>query len=543
MSSSLGLTNFQGIEKSETRASSSNRQTNADQSLINQDPEVDSQVKTANVNKNPNAEESNNTNNTNLPTTTSVFNPKASTHFNYRGSTDSNQYEPNKLVPNQHEISIENLIDYLQGTAMEMRFIDFAYLKKLGVYANNRMIVARRFAGPVEDDLFKTTIHPISTVVSWVDPSEDFFKMSFNEVWESHTDSIQKIFQEILEKDFKVNLDPGIPLPGWSTGIQFEILKALGVTNADSSNLPEGNPNLIMETSRRKVPGENGGSGLKSDIEVVMKVEYEIKYIPGIDPSFAFNDIISNLVSMGTSNSEFYLTGGIGSDIQFIIDELRKGNYVEVVKKVIDAMIGAVKTVISKVEKLFTGPKDTNSGDNKDSAPSASLVTKVISASLDAIKEIGSDVINGIISKYREKIYASISAMTGTPNAPWHITIGNPRKPFFVSGDMLCEKVSLDFGKELGYNDLPTEITATLTFRPARDWGGQEITKKFNSGKGRSYGKPSADYIKDNNSSSSGTGTINTENVKNSQNAQNKSANNSTNNTSDGSLNVKTENF
>jgi len=540
--SPLGLTNVEGVEKSETKFSSNNKQANVDQKLVNQDPEVKSQVQTANNNRNPNSGKPTVEQNSQqtAANTTSVFNPTANTHFNYRGSTDSNRYEPNRLVPNQHEMSVSALTEYLRGTAMELRLIDFIYLKKLGVFANNRMIVARRFGGPVEDDLFQTQIHPISTVVSWIDPDDEFFKIGFNELWEEHTDTIQKIFIDIIQKDLGISTDPGISLPGWTTGLQFEILRALGVTNAGADNLPEGNPNLIMETSRRRVPGDGGGSGLKSELAITMKVEYEIKYIPGIDPSFAFHDIIANLITMGTSNSQFYLTGGIGAGIQSIIEKLRRGEFVEVVKQIIDTLITAVTTVIDKVQNLFTGNSSSDSGGEEGgNQQSASATTGLITTALQSALQVGELVLQGIISKYRVKIFASIAAMTGSPNAPWHITIGNPRKPFFVSGDMVCDKVTLNFGKELGYNDLPTEITALLEFRPARNWGAQEIMRKFNSGKGRIYGKPDADYFQSNSStgsgSSSGTGSNNNTNVQNSQSSQNRSANNSTT-TNSGSL-------
>jgi hypothetical protein len=535
MDSPLGLTNTSGVEKTETKISSNNKQANKDPKLANQDPEVSTQVQTANNNRNPNSTQNNTSGTTSSQTASavSVFNPTANTHFNYRGTTDANRYEPNRLVPNQHEMSVRNLVEYLQGTAMELRLIDFIYLKKLGVFANNRMIVARRFGSPVLDDLFQTTIHPISTVVSWIDPEDDFFKISFNEVWEEHTDTIQKIFMDIIEKDLGVSTDPGISLPGWSTGIQFEILKALGVTNAGADNLPEGNPNLIMETSRRKVPGDSGGSGLNTDLSIVMKVEYEIKYIPGIDPSFAFHDILANLVTMGTSNSQFYLTGGAGATITSIVDKLRRGEYVEVVKIVIDTLIAAITSVIDKVQNLFTGNSSSDS-EGGDDQQSAAATTGLITTALNSALQVGDMVLQGIISKYREKIYAAISAMTGSPNAPWHVSIGNPRKPFFVSGDMVCDKVTLEFGKELGFNDLPTEITATIEFRPARPWGAQEIMRKFNSGKGRIYGKPDADYFQNNgnnssasNSGNSGNGSTNNSNVSNSQNSQNRSTNNS----------------
>lgn len=533
--SKLGITDFNSVSnETQNTAVDANQQANNDATLRSNDPEVRNQVQTANQNRNPEVVKP--TENVASETGTeasSNFNRYA-THFNYRGTTDANMYEPNKVIPNQHDLSVNSIIGYLKGTAMELKPIDVAYLKKLGVYANNRLIIARRFPGPVQDDLYyqssdQKRTFPLSTVVSWVDPEDEFLKFTFNEVWEEHTDTIQKIFQDILENDFKLNLGDSIPLPGWSTGLQFAFLEALGVTNAGADNVPEGNPNLIMETSRRKVPGDAGGSGLQSNFQINMRVEYEIKYIPGIDPSIAFHDIMANLITMGTSESQFYLTGGAGDTITRIVEMIQNGQYTELIQLVIEKMVEAINGVIEKVGDLANQRPD--SGNNEDDwgwedggggGKSANEEAGLITSSLNSILNIAGGLLDiiakGIISKYREKIKASVAAMTGSPNAPWHVTIGNPRKPMFTSGDMICKEVEIELGKELGFNDLPTELIANIKFECARPLGAQEIMRKFNAGKGRIYGKADKDYFtKSENLKSE-------QNAKNSQTSANKSA-------------------
>jgi hypothetical protein len=72
--------------------------------------------------------------------------------------------------------------------------------------------------------------------------------------------------------------------------------------------------------------------------------------------------------------------------------------------------------------------------------------------------------------------------LTGGPSTPWHITIGNPLRPIFCSGDMLCSGVEVSFGPQLSFNDLPTYIEVTVTLTSARNLGLQEIFAKFNAG-------------------------------------------------------------
>jgi len=80
-----------------------------------------------------------------------------------------------------------------------------------------------------------------------------------------------------------------------------------------------------------------------------------------------------------------------------------------------------------------------------------------------------------------------IAAMSGEPSTPWHVTVGNPKKPIFSSGDMLCQKVNIEFGPTLAFNDLPSTIIVKFNLVGARTYGLQEVFEKFNNGSGRAY--------------------------------------------------------
>ena len=90
--------------------------------------------------------------------------------------------------------------------------------------------------------------------------------------------------------------------------------------------------------------------------------------------------------------------------------------------------------------------------------------------------------IKGSIMKYRVEIMGIVAALTGNPSTPWHITIGNPLRPVFCSGDMLVDETTIKLGPTLAFNDLPSTITVEFTVTNARPWGMQEIMAKFNSG-------------------------------------------------------------
>jgi len=104
-----------------------------------------------------------------------------------------------------YDTSVLNIVEKTSGTRARLRPSDFAYLKNLGVYPNNRLIIARRFSGPVGDNIFTNGGGPISTLISWRKPEEDFLDITFGEEW---TDA-DADFTEILNNIGKDLLNMG----------------------------------------------------------------------------------------------------------------------------------------------------------------------------------------------------------------------------------------------------------------------------------------------------------------------------------------------
>jgi len=162
----------------------------------------------------------------------------------------------------------------------------------------------------------------------------------------------------------------------------------------------------------------------------------------------------------------------------------------QIIIGVVSSAIGEMATLIkneldgsAKKEDSTTksGDSTTKSGDSTSGDSQISDGFTNLSEKL--IKTLG----KGIIAKYKVRIASVISAWTGSSSAPWHVTIGNPKKPFFSSGDMVCESVTLKFGAVLSFNDLPSTIDVKIKLKPARNLGLQEIFERFNTGAGRSY--------------------------------------------------------
>lgn len=378
-----------------------------------------------------------------------------------------------------HNISLPSIISYCQQEKYPGMFLgaaDFAYLRDLGVYPNNRLVICRRFPSPAPNDLTVVKMKPLSTLISWYD-TEFPVKISFNENWESQDGDFVKTLDEMFNLKNTMTTGGGIsgmtdvmnsatPLPGLSEGLQLAILRELGFTDANYNNLPQGNPNLLSEALVRKV----GGEGLTSKIDLSFKTIYEQKFINNVDPELMFLDIIGNALRFGTSKSEFYITGKGGAKIREFFSKVFSGDFVGAITIIIDTIVAALKAFVAMVGQA-----------------ASNFATAVTNDAGSALKDLGSTLLAPILSKYKVKLGGILSALTGEPSTPWHVTIGNPKKPIFSSGDMKCESVDIKFGDTLSFNDLPSTIEISFNLSGARNYGLQEIFDRFSCGAGRSY--------------------------------------------------------
>jgi len=440
------------------------------------------------------------------------------------GTDDSYNGVTRKTLHNNdvYDTSILNIVEKTAASAASLRPSDFAYLKNLGVYPNNRLIVCRRFAGPQIDNIFGIKSNPTVVLISWRIPGEDFLDISFGEQWEpaqaDFTEIINGIGQDILKMSplggAGGEMFSAIPLPGWSETLTRIVLAKIGVyeKNAGGDRLPAGNPNLIKEAKRRKTVAQGeAGSGLDCKVQIKVTVEYEQKFISGIDPTIVYMDILQNALRFGTSPSDNYgLRGEWGTDIIAAAKNPKL-----LLRKVVTALKDAVKEVKDTVVNFFKqfkaeaeaeekeaykakwqadNPDQTPAEESeapKDPAVAQNELDEKIKAAKDAregesaftkfFETIGS-AISKTINKYEEAVKGVVYALTGMASTPWHVTIGNPLRPIFCSGDMYTTTVQLTMGSTLAFNDLPANIKIDFTLENARPWGLQEIMAKFNTG-------------------------------------------------------------
>lgn len=421
-----------------------------------------------------------------------------------------------------YDISTQEIIDYCkEHPMMKLSYADFAYLKDLGVYPNNRLIIARRFAAPVDDDLINNDnqVTPLATLISWVPDNAEFFDVSFGEEWTNAEVSIKNLLNEAsTNRDLLAGDNAGaplgtflsegaaaVPLPGWSEGLQYQVFRELGLTERQASDLPFGNPNLIRAAKRRTTAGKDESfEGFTTTISVKMTVVYEQKFISGVDPTGVYYDIISNVLNFGSSESKFMFNEeALGANNKFaeFINKLGSGDKEKVFDALVqfaDALGSALIKVASEIVKALTKlAKDTKKAfDESENVVSGTVnAVDVVAKSLFGLL---TKIIAGVVSKYKVRIVGILDALTGSPSTPWHVTIGNPKRPVFSSGDMITDNISVKFGKVLAFNDLPSSVTIDFTLKNARALGAQEIYRKLNCGKKRTYKRIRLDLLSEN---------------------------------------------
>ena len=398
-----------------------------------------------------------------------------------------------------YNISIGEIIDYTNKTgmkSMKLTAAHFAYLKDVGVYPNNILMVARRYPAPVSNDLTSVTAEPLSTLISWVPNDSEYLDISFGEYWDSAEASFESVLNGAggdttlsadnapgnshLREQFYKGFDL-IPFPGLMEGLQREVMKKLGIIDdKDPTILPQGNPNLIKEAKKRRVIAKGqAGSGLKCKFSVKMKVEYEQKYINGLDNTLSYFDLIANVLSFATSDS------------QFMYNKIYAGGATGILSKLISGDISAVVSSLTSFVTAFTDALLTKASEIgkaiKEAATNTTNSKTTSSQTNSGLQTLIKETVGSVIGKYKMAVLGIVSSLTGQPSTPWHITIGNPKRPVFSSGDMVMEEVNLKLGSILAWNDLPSSISVEFTLTNARPIGAQEIFNRLNTGKGRSY--------------------------------------------------------
>lgn len=398
-------------------------------------------------------------------------------------------------------ISLINYFTTQQTKALKLKAGDFAYLKDLGVYPINRLWILRRFSDNaiVPNNLLAwgKAVEPISTVIGWIKPKDDseLLSFSFNEVWTDQTETLDKVINNIL-KDMGIKGAENImSVPGWSQGLLWGMLNAMGLTDDYSATfVPTGDPNVLRTAKMRDTSGQQS---LSSTLNLNLETSYEQKYINGIDPGMAMLDILSNLFKMGTSEQRFML--GNSPALQKLIGAVNgsssdgKDNFVNFLKAMVDAFVQGVTQFVNDLGggvKADTNGKQKGGTDNDGKSKLAGGFKMPDPSAMsvgDAINNISTTLLAGTVFKFRWPLKGSIALMCGINTTPWHLTIGNPYSPIINIGNIVVKNVDVKMSDDLGFNDMSARIDVKIDCELGRPLGRSELEKMFNNGYKRVY--------------------------------------------------------
>jgi hypothetical protein len=232
-------------------------------------------------------------------------------------------------------------------------------------------------------------------------------------------------------------------------------------------------------------------------------------------------DIIGNLLGLCTNYGQF-LTPEIRYDNKFPAFNFPGG----------DAGINQFYTdPVKYIKNLILYSNDPNSGSTEPVAGTVAGATSQLTKATDwldsALKNLEGqtegDIKSGLIKildstefsnlaktimsdeKFISNIYMPQLVLTGAPVGEWHVVVGNPCNPIAMIGNLVCEDLSISFGENLGPDDFPTELTASIRLKHATERERGQIESMFNRGGGRLYQSSAPVYSNSQSLESQGT--------------------------------------
>jgi len=276
-------------------------------------------------------------------------------------------------------------------------------------------------------------------------------------------------------------------------------------------------PYNVITSAQKRVPGLFGGVAET----IQLKFEYSLKAIGHINAKAAMLDIMSNILAtthyrgnFWGGEARFYLNKGIfpllsEEDTIKLVGLIWNGDFDSATTKFYEILQKSFGNQFkgADIVKFFTQLRNSNiqnpnkakdsssvdaAGGSQDTTATATAAMAGIGGLLpEQLKELTAiDLLSGLFnltSGGNPAIPEFQALKTGAPVGEWHLTVGNPFKPIATLGNLICEGVEITFNNELGPDDFPTEMSATVTLKPGMPRANQDVESVFNDGFGPLY--------------------------------------------------------
>ena len=393
-----------------------------------------------------------------------------------------------------------NIINWSQQESNRYKFPykyqDFVFCKWWQKVPNNYMITLRRYPYPTNDavtsssesrnELKPENLYPVATMVTFLgeEPGNkisEIISMESSLKWRDIDADVWEVSQ---------STDPASvnnPAPGLAKALGFLTQGAAGVkdqrvpltpidpyNNGPYVNKIIGPVNVITQTKARD-------RGLEFKHEISLTFEYSVRSIGGVNSKAAALDIIGNTLLMASASAAFW--GGMnrfaphvnqGAHDPFLggaagRDAWVRGNPSEF----FDALREQFTQILGNVSDFFNKITQDPIGGLKEIAGGAATEFMKLSTTAS-----------------RGQVSGLHSLLTGAPVGEWHLQVGSPLNPIMMIGNLICTGVKLEFNDELGPDDFPTEIKATISLEHGMPRDKDAIESMFNKGLGRIYALP-----------------------------------------------------
>jgi hypothetical protein len=425
--------------------------------------------------------------------------------FNYKGgpldSGTPNYNRPMNVGPdfaqkrNPSGTYIINQTNELENKAYKYSFADFALAKYYGKISNNYMLTLRRFPMPVEDNIInpnvidssgnvvKTSMPDIARAVTWMAPEtgnelNNILKFDVSTAWE-------EVESQVQERSAAGNRGGQLGEAIGGSNILSAIYGAANGMDATAINSAKNGWDPITDTYPNHVFGPINvikkvmirQQGLDFNQGFELKFHYSMRQLEGVSPKIAFLDMMSNMLALTYNNGNFWggssrFVGGNGAFNKPFgnFSMLKSGNFSGFLGSIAGGFLKGASDILDNFTASGTGITDRLM--NND------IAKNLIGGSL--MKKFGTPQGSEALNAF----------LTGDPTGQYHLTVGNPLNPIAVIGNLYCDNADFEFGGELSHEGFPTDLTVTVSLKPARPRDKADIERMFNGGKQRMYLQP-----------------------------------------------------
>jgi len=282
------------------------------------------------------------------------------------------------------------------------------------------------------------------------------------------------------------------------------------LSNYDQNRIYEP-PNRVWDTHKYE-----GRLVFNQDITLVFR--YTLRSYENINPKSAFLDLIGNIQTVTyragsfwggrnevygpQGNSSVYNKANAWIDKAFdklggfwtsiVSGDFDIAQVQEWLNNAIETAGEMLQSAVNKSEQVLQDATGQNGEQGQQRVQEQ--VTSGLQGAMKKMQEWNSkyhwtDALKGMIKNQlgRPAMYAFNSLLTGEAVGPWHLTIGNPKNPILVMGNLILENAETQHLGPLGIDDFPTEIKVTVQLKHAKSRDSIDIQKMYTKGVGSIY--------------------------------------------------------